>query len=97
MKQKRRGEVAVTEASQIDAATRRLQIALETLESAVERRVDQDRGHAALASQVDAFDADRARLAAELDAAVARARQLEAANREVAGRLDAAIETIRAV
>src|SRR5262249_58334928 len=97
MKQKRRGEVAVTEASQIDAATRRLQIALETLESAVERRVDQDRGHAALASQVDAFDADRARLAAELDAAVARARQLDAPNPEGPGRLDAAIETIRAV
>ena len=78
-------------------ATRRLQAALGALEAAVEGRIDHDRGHAALASQVDAFDADRARLASELDAATARARQLETTNRDVTRRLDEAIETIRAV
>jgi len=87
----------VTDASQIETATRRLQGALDALEAAVERRIDRDRGHAALASQVDVFDADRARLAAELDAAAARSRQLETANREVARRLDEAIDTVRAV
>jgi Domain of unknown function (DUF4164) len=92
-----RGEVAVTDASEIEAAAGRLQDALIALESAVERRIDHERGHASLASQVDVFDADRARLAAELDGAVARSRRLEAANREVARRLDEAIETIRAV
>src|SRR6266545_2751101 len=92
-----RGEVAVTDASEIEAATRRLQAALHALEAAVERRIDHDRGHAALASQVNAFDADRARLAAELDGAVARSRRLETANREVAQRLDQAIDTIRTV
>jgi hypothetical protein len=40
---------------------------------------------------------DRSRLASELDAAAARARALEATNREVAQRLDAAIDTIRSV
>ncbi len=87
----------MTDVSHIEVATRRLQAALDALDAAVERRIDHERGHAALASQVDAFDTDRARLAAELDAATARSRQLETANREVARRLDETIETIRAV
>ena len=40
---------------------------------------------------------DRSRLAADLDAAAARARGLETTNREVARRLDEAIDTIRSV
>jgi len=87
----------VTEASTIEIATRRLQAALDALDSAVGRRLERDQGEAALASQVHAFDTDRARLASELDAAAARARGLENANREVAQRLDAAIATIRAI
>jgi L-lactate utilization protein LutB len=81
----------------VEAATKRLQSALEALEGAVERRLEGDQGRAALASQVHAFDSDRARLASELDAAAARARALETTNREVAQRLDEAIATIRSV
>jgi hypothetical protein len=40
---------------------------------------------------------DRSKLAADLDAAAARARVLVTTNREVARRLDAAIDTIRSV
>jgi hypothetical protein len=87
----------VSEASRIERATRRLQSALEALDGAVGRRLERDPGQAALASQVHAFDSDRARLAAELDVATARARALETANREVAQRLDEAIGTIRAI
>ena len=87
----------MTETGTIDTATRRLQSALEALDGAVGRRLERDQGQAALASQVHAFDADRARLAAELDAAAARGRALETTNREVAQRLDAAIATIRAI
>jgi L-lactate utilization protein LutB len=87
----------VSEATTIDSATRRLQSALEALDGAVGRRLDREQGQAALASQVHAFDADRARLAAELDDAPARARTLESANREVAQRLDEAIAAIRAI
>ena len=87
----------MTEASTIEIATRRLQAALDALNNAVERRLERDWGEAALASQVHAFDADRARLASELDATAARARGLENANREVAVRLDVAIATIRAI
>ena len=87
----------MSDASGIESATRRLQSALEALNGAVGRRLDRDQGQAALASQVHAFDSDRARLAAELDVATARARTLETANREVAQRLDEAIATIRAI
>jgi len=87
----------VTEASTIDTATRRLRSALDALDAAVGRRLERDHGQAALASQVHAFDSDRARLAAELDVAAARSRALETANREVAQRLDTAIATIRAI
>ena len=87
----------MTETTTIDIATRRLQSALDALDSAVGRRLERDQGEAALASQVHAFDTDRARLASELDASAARARGLEGANRDVAQRLDAAIATIRAI
>ncbi|HEY2135388.1 MAG TPA: DUF4164 domain-containing protein [Xanthobacteraceae bacterium] len=87
----------MSDASVIETATRRLQSALEALEGAIERRLEQDQGQAALASQVHAFDSDRARLAAELDAVTARARALETTNRDVAQRLDDAIATIRSI
>jgi hypothetical protein len=87
----------MTDTSTIEAATRRLALALDALEAAVERRRDADLGESALAEQVQILDADRSRLAAELDAAAARGRRLETANRDIAQRLDAAIDTIRAV
>jgi chromosome segregation ATPase len=81
----------------IEAATRRLGQALEALEAATERRREADRADGALAHQVHALGSDRARLASQLDEATARARALETANREVAQRIDQAIETIRGV
>ncbi len=81
----------------IAAATRRLSQALEALEAATERRREADRADGALADQVHVLGSDRARLASQLDEATARARALEAANREVAQRIDQAIETIRGV
>ena len=87
----------MSDASKVEAATKRLQSALEALEGAVERRLERDQGHAALASQVHAFDSDRARLAEELDTVSARARALETANREVALQLDEAIAGIAAL
>lgn len=81
----------------IAAATARLAHALEALEAAAERRREADRESQALSDQLHALGTDRARLASELDEAAARARTLETANREVAGRIDAAIATIRTV
>ncbi|HKA78890.1 MAG TPA: DUF4164 family protein [Xanthobacteraceae bacterium] len=87
----------MSEPSAIDAASKRLALALDALAAAVERRHDADRGEETLADQLHALGADRSRLASELDAAAARGRSLETANREVAQRLDAAIDTIRSV
>jgi len=81
----------------IDAATRRLMAALDSLESAVERRRDADRDENELASRIQALGTDRSRLADELDGALVKSRRLERTNREIAERLDAAIGTIRAV
>jgi Domain of unknown function (DUF4164) len=81
----------------IDAATRRLMVALDALESAVERRREADRDENELASRIQALGADRSRLADELDGSLVKSRRLERANREIAERLDAAIGTIRSV
>ena len=89
--------MAMTDSHEIEGATKRLQEALDSLETAMERRAEVDRDQAALAGQVQAFEADRSRLAAELDVTAARSRQLETTNREIAARLDEAIETIRTV
>ena len=87
----------MTDASAFEAATRRLSAALDALEGALEHRRDTDRGGNALAAQVHALGTDRSKLASDLDAATARARRLEAANREIAQRLDTAMENIRSV
>ena len=87
----------MTDQTVIDAATKRLTLALDALDAAVERRLEADREEARQADQVHALGTDRARLAAELDAQTARARQLEHANREIARRLDSAIDNIRSV
>jgi Domain of unknown function (DUF4164) len=87
----------MNDASAVDKAIRRLMEALDALDSAVEMRVEDDRGHGSLSEQVHAFSADRARLASELDGARARARELEAVNREAADRLDDAMSAIRSL
>jgi hypothetical protein len=81
----------------IAAATRRLTQALDALDAAVDRRLESERGEARLAERLHALDADRSRLASELDVETARSRQLESAHREIARRIDTAIDNIRSV
>ena len=87
----------MSDTSTIEAATRRLALALDALEAAAEERREVDLGEDNLMAQVHALDDDRSRLASDLDAAMARARALERTNREIARRLAAAIGTIRSV
>jgi hypothetical protein len=87
----------MSDTSAIDGASRRLALAMDALEAAVERRRDADRGQSDLSEQLHALGADRSRLAADLDTAAARVRSLETTNREIARRLDAAIESVRGV
>lgn len=81
----------------IDGAVKRLAMALDALDAAAERRREADRRNEALAHQVQVLGVDRTRLAAALDGETARSRRLETANREITGRLDAAIASIQTV
>jgi len=87
----------MNEQSTIDAAVKRLALALDALDAAVERRRDSDRDEDSLAQQLHDLGTDRSRLAAALDGETSRARKLEATNREIAERLDTAIASIQAV
>jgi len=88
---------AMSDQSAIDQAVRRLALALDSLDAAVERRQQADRSEEGLASQVHALGVDRTRLAEALDSETARSRRLESTNREIAQRLDAAIASIQSV
>jgi hypothetical protein len=70
--------------------------ALDALEAAVNRRLDDDQRRDGLEEQLQAYGSDRSKLASELDRLRARSADLEAANREVSRRLDHAMGTIRA-
>ena len=85
----------MSEVDSVEAASRRLAHALDALDAAAERRREAARGEQALSAQIHSLGEDRARLASELDQAMARARALERANRQVAQRIAAVIESIR--
>ena len=87
----------MSEPSDIDAAVKRLALALDALDAAVERRREADRNEDTLAAQVQALGLDRAKLAAALDGETAHARRMETVNREIAERLDAAMSSIQSV
>jgi hypothetical protein len=87
----------MTDHTAIEAATKRLTLALDTIEAAAERRLEADRAGAQIADRLHTADADRSKLAAELDSQAARSRLLEATNRDIAHRLEAAMDNIRSV
>ena len=75
----------------------RLSRAMEALENAVNEHLERDFDYSEAEAEVQRMNADRARLAQELDSSEARAERLEEANKEVSRRLVTAMETIRAV
>ena len=75
----------------------RLGKAIDTLESAVAARIEQEQDYSEAEAEVQRMNADRSRLAQELDNSEARGERLEEANKEVSRRLVTAMETIRAV
>ena len=88
-------ETIASRTTQFDEAVKRVTDALNALDAALEQRFGS--AGAALTEQVHVFNIDRSRLACELDAARARARELEGSNREAVRRIDEAMSTIRAV
>lgn len=75
----------------------RLGKAIDSLEEAVGGRIELDRDSEEAEAEVQRLNADRARLAQELDSSEAKAERLADANKEVSRRLVTAMETIRAV
>jgi chromosome segregation ATPase len=75
----------------------RLGKAIDSLEDAVAARLEHERDYSEAEAEVQRMNADRSRLAQELDNSEARAERLEDANKEVSRRLVTAMETIRAV
>ncbi len=75
----------------------RLGKAIDALEHAVAGRVEHEQDYSEAEAEVQRMNADRARLATELDSSEAKAERLEEANKEVSRRLVTAMETIRAV
>lgn len=75
-------------------ALRRLEAAVGVLEAASARALEARRTGAEREAEIALLEDDRARLAEELDASNARSTRMEAANRDIARRLDQAIANI---
>ena len=87
----------VTVPDRLQHALHRLGAALDHLEAAAARRAEADAARGNLEDELAIMQDDRARLATELDAVLARTRILLSANTDVASRLQRASATVRAV
>lgn len=92
-----KGGVAVVGDAGLKEALARLERAVAALEGAAERRLEREGDYGEAEAEVQRMNADRSRLAQELDSSEARAERLADANKEVSRRLVTAMETIRAV
>ena len=81
----------------LDDALSRLDGALGLLEVAVARRLEAERRRGDLETELQIMQDDRARLAVELDAALARLHRVEAAADDVGARIQRAMGTVRDV
>ena len=88
---------AMTEEATLKEVLARLGRAMDALESAVSVRLENEQDYSEAEAEVQRLNADRSRLAQELDNSEARSDRLEEANKEVSRRLVTAMETIRAV
>lgn len=84
-------------ASPLTAAFARLDAALGRLEASVAHRFEAERDPSDIETELAIMGEDRARLAAELDAASARLAQVEATAGDVGLRLGRAIEAVEGV
>nr|WP_189491530.1 DUF4164 domain-containing protein [Limoniibacter endophyticus] len=74
-----------------------LENAMSRLEDAVALRLENELDYQEAEAEVQRMNADRSRLAQELDSSESKAERLEEVNKEVSRRLVTAMETIRAV
>ena len=81
----------------LDDAVRRLEAALGALEATLGRRLDLERRRGDLETELQIMQDDRARLAVELDGAMARLHRVEAATSDIGRRVERAAGAIRDV
>ncbi len=81
----------------VSQALTRLRSALGGLEAAAQRRLELDRDKSGTETELALMQDDRARLATELDLAMARAERLSALNKDVDRRLHAVMGSIKGV
>jgi uncharacterized protein (DUF3084 family) len=82
--------------NRIESAADRLDAALRRLEGALESYFSRTGDPNSLRAEIDALAGDRARLAAELDSALAREQELQALADEASEALGLAIREVRA-
>ena len=85
-----------TESEALDRALARLAAALDGLETVVGLRLAHEGNRPELEAELSVMQEDRARLAQDLDMALARAGRLDAARAESGERIDRAIGEVRA-
>ncbi len=90
-------ELGSSPAVTLPEAVARLARALDALDAAAGARLERDADYGEADAELQRMNADRSRLAQELDGSEARAERLAEANKEVSRRLVTAMETIRAV
>lgn len=89
--------MSLPQPSAIEHALARLSAALGLLEATAARKLEADRSKATLETELALMQDDRARLAVELDAALARSSRLDGVTDDLARRIDNAIGSVRAV
>ena len=80
----------------LEAALKRLSVAIDHLDAAADRRARADAARGDLEEELAIMQDDRSRLAIELNSALARVGSLDLAHREAERRLERAGATIRA-
>lgn len=81
----------------LNDALKRLDAALGLLEAAVGRRLEVERRRGDLETELQIMQDDRARLAVDLDGAMARLHRAEAATEDVERRVALAMDAVRTV
>lgn len=92
-----KSETILQEKDVLKGALRSLVEAIDGLDDAVERQVEDRQRLNSMDNEMSDIMLDRSRLAQSLDKAEARSARLEDANKEVSRRLVGAMETIRSV
>jgi predicted nuclease with TOPRIM domain len=87
----------MTEQHTVKQVLERMDQIIKNLESLVDSRSEENQNYAEAEEEVQRLNADRSRLAHELDSSEARCERLSLTNKEVSRRLVSAMETIRAV